>query len=380
MRTKKGRKGKESGQVLVVAVFAMAVLLGMTALAVDVGFFFHERRNLQNAADAAALAGAQELPANPGLAVQKARDWAANNGIDPNEIQEVTVESTYTANDTISVTVSRDVSFFFARVLGIDQGEVSAHAKAQVGSLTGTTGLAPFGVLEDVVQYCTYQQITQTPPPQSCLTTLKYDVNDVGANIGDLDFDGQGGGADEISKKIKGGNQDPLCSINEPPQPNCPTTEPSKPGNSTGQIREGINWRLNQTTSQCDTIAEVVSPDTDGDGRPEIRPGCNPWRADLTDTDGDGGVCDNITWTDGMRGGCRIIAIPVIQPPLPQASADATNVWFALFWLNPLQNGRCSGNDCEIEGYFIDAEVSVSGLLGRFDPSLTPFVVAKLVE
>ena len=371
---------QESGQALVVAVLVLAVLLGMTALAVDIGFYFHEMRGLQNAADAAALAGARELPANPGLAVQRARDWAANNGINPSEIEQVVVESANAANDTLSVSVRRNVSFFFARVLGIDQGAVTARAKARVGSLTGTTGLMPFGVLENVVQYCTYTQITQATPPPSCLTTLKYDVNDVGANIGDLDYDGKGGGANEIDQKIRGGNKDPLCSINEASHVGCPTTEPSKPGNSTGQIREAINWRLSQTTAECDTIAEVVGPDTDGDGRPEIRTGCNAWGAAAgPDSDNDGGICDNINW-NGTRGSCRIIAIPVIQPPLPQSSMDATNVWFALFWLNPLKAGKCSGNNCEIEGYFINAEVSVSGLLGRLDPTLTPFVVAKLVE
>ena len=50
---------QEFGQGLVLAALAMVVILGFAAMAIDVGLFLHERRELQNAADAAALAGVQ---------------------------------------------------------------------------------------------------------------------------------------------------------------------------------------------------------------------------------------------------------------------------------------------------------------------------------
>ncbi|HLB28737.1 MAG TPA: hypothetical protein VJM69_01235, partial [Dehalococcoidia bacterium] len=79
------------------------------------------------------------------------------------------------------------------------------------------------------------------------------------------------------------------------------------------------------------------------------------------------------------RGRCRIIAIPVIQGAvLPPPNQDVTNWEFALFWLDSLD--QCTGNNCEIKGYWIGAEVRVSGLLGVLDPSITPFTVVKLVE
>jgi hypothetical protein len=49
---------EESGQVLVVAVLSMTALMGFMALATDVGILFWNRRNMQTAADAAAVAGA----------------------------------------------------------------------------------------------------------------------------------------------------------------------------------------------------------------------------------------------------------------------------------------------------------------------------------
>jgi len=373
------RNRGECGQVLILTVLAMAVLLGMVAMAVDVGLFLQERRSLQNAADAAALAGAAYLP-NGVMASDKARDWAVQNGIDGSDGRQI--QAVNVGTDRVEVVVVReDAPFIFGRVLGLTSLDIRARAVAQLGSLSGAVGLTPFGVPENAIKYCAYTQIILPSPPPECLTTLHYNVDDVGSNVGDLDFDGKGGGANELNELIKGGNKNPLCSINETPPPGCPTTEPSKPGNTVGQIRDAIEWRLANTTQHCDTVAETVGPDTDGDGTPELRAGCNPWGGAVgPDSDGDGGTCDNINWTDGTHGSCLIIATPVIQPPLPKSSGDATNVAFALFWLKGFDKNRCKGNDCEIDGYFINAEVSVTGLFVTSNPDNTPFVVLRLVE
>jgi Flp pilus assembly protein TadG len=57
------RKG-ERGQVLVMAALMMPVLLGMLALVLDVGNAYAQRRFMQNAADAASLAGARYMALN----------------------------------------------------------------------------------------------------------------------------------------------------------------------------------------------------------------------------------------------------------------------------------------------------------------------------
>ena len=48
----------ERGQILVLLVLAMIGMLGLTALAVDGGMVYADRRYMQSAADAATLAGA----------------------------------------------------------------------------------------------------------------------------------------------------------------------------------------------------------------------------------------------------------------------------------------------------------------------------------
>jgi hypothetical protein len=51
------KKSSEKGQVLVLLVLAIVALLGFTALAIDGGLVYSDRRHAQNAADASSLAG-----------------------------------------------------------------------------------------------------------------------------------------------------------------------------------------------------------------------------------------------------------------------------------------------------------------------------------
>lgn len=48
----------QRAQALIGAVLAMAVLIGMVAMTIDVGMLLRNRRQFQNSADAMALAGA----------------------------------------------------------------------------------------------------------------------------------------------------------------------------------------------------------------------------------------------------------------------------------------------------------------------------------
>ena len=52
----------EAGQTLVIFALTLPVLLGMCAIVIDFGNLFVEKRSLQQAADASALAAAQRLP------------------------------------------------------------------------------------------------------------------------------------------------------------------------------------------------------------------------------------------------------------------------------------------------------------------------------
>lgn len=76
-------KKREQGQVLIILVGAIVALFGFTALAIDGGMMWSDRRHAQNAADAAALAGAYQLavnPSNESNIIDKAEGRAEDNG------------------------------------------------------------------------------------------------------------------------------------------------------------------------------------------------------------------------------------------------------------------------------------------------------------
>jgi hypothetical protein len=69
MRNRSG----ENGQVIVLVLLSMGLLLGVLALAIDVGVLFRAKRNVQIAADAAAFAGALDYYYNGSDATAESR-------------------------------------------------------------------------------------------------------------------------------------------------------------------------------------------------------------------------------------------------------------------------------------------------------------------
>jgi hypothetical protein len=69
---------RERGQILPIVVLALLALLGVSAFAIDVAYAYYAKRQLQAATDAAALAGAQDLP-DTATAVTTASHYATVN-------------------------------------------------------------------------------------------------------------------------------------------------------------------------------------------------------------------------------------------------------------------------------------------------------------
>jgi len=73
----------ESGQsAVVLAAFMGIVMVGFLAVALDVGYLFHEKRMAQAAADAAAVAAAEEIPSGSTAETNAAEAMAKLNGFD----------------------------------------------------------------------------------------------------------------------------------------------------------------------------------------------------------------------------------------------------------------------------------------------------------
>jgi len=141
---------KENGIVAIFVGLALVALVGILAYAIDTGSLYQTRRSMQSTADAAALAGVQDLPDNPGDAVQSAIDYAVTQDIaisSSNVI--VSIESTFVSNDTITVRVSDPaVKTVFAGIFGINSAAVGAAATAMIGSPAAYKGLVPWYLVE----------------------------------------------------------------------------------------------------------------------------------------------------------------------------------------------------------------------------------------
>ena len=123
----------ENGYVAVIVALSMTMILGFTAFVVDYGQMANKRRLLQNAADAAALAAAIELPADTGLAINRGRNaalsYAGANGVSDTGTN-VTVSHPSTSE--VKVEVKQQVPLSFAQVItGKKEAVVKASATAK---------------------------------------------------------------------------------------------------------------------------------------------------------------------------------------------------------------------------------------------------------
>lgn len=131
---------EERGSVLILVAFVMVALIGITAVAIDGGRLYIEKSILQKAADAGALAGAQELPMNSSAAVTSANEVAAINNRPASNIE------IGSGNKWIRVTTSSTVDLTFGKIFGYATVPVEAKAKVELNPLTSGTGVIPLGI------------------------------------------------------------------------------------------------------------------------------------------------------------------------------------------------------------------------------------------
>ena len=137
---------------MVMIVVAIAALVGIVALVIDVGSWFRAQRQLQTAADAAALAGVQEMP-NQSSASSLATSYANTNAAGATKV--ITFPTSGAGNcpagtgstDTVNVCLSKPAQGVFSKLYGLASITVHAHARARVGSPGSLKNVAPVAVL-----------------------------------------------------------------------------------------------------------------------------------------------------------------------------------------------------------------------------------------
>jgi hypothetical protein len=138
---------REAGQVVVLFALMLPVLLGLTAMVVDLGNVFVERRTLQKAADAAALAASQDPAHAPTLAP---RYTAANGG--PSSLQPCPPSAQPLSDgggcytwpykgdpDKVEIVITKSVTTLFAKIVGVSRFKIKVRAVAMKNLQTTTT-------------------------------------------------------------------------------------------------------------------------------------------------------------------------------------------------------------------------------------------------
>jgi hypothetical protein len=137
----------ERGQAMVLTTLFIVALLGMAALVLDLGTWFRSQRDLQAVADAAALAGAQELPDSTALATARASEYTSKNGGPSAGVSFSSTVAGFGA-DTIHVELERPAPGFFAKVFGVNSVDIRAKAAAKAGYPSAARWVAPIVVNE----------------------------------------------------------------------------------------------------------------------------------------------------------------------------------------------------------------------------------------
>ena len=139
---------EQRGSFSVAVAIMLTTLLGMAALALDVGRLYVERHRLAAVADASALSAAHRLPGNPDGAAVLAREYLTTNSVDPNDAT-VTVGPD---RHHITVELNRTMTMSFGQLIGIEEKQVAASATAWVGSLSGAQAVVPLGISDGSFQ------------------------------------------------------------------------------------------------------------------------------------------------------------------------------------------------------------------------------------
>jgi Flp pilus assembly protein TadG len=185
------RLNDERGQAVLITVLFLIVLLGASALTIDVGAWYREQRQAQATADQAVLSGAQTLPVSTAQALADTQTYADKNG---GGVVAGSIKTVFglQPNDTVQVTIQRPAPGFFAKVLGVGNVTVQAKAAARAGLPIAVYGAAPI-VVNKLHPLLSGTDAAGNPCPCFNIeTTIPLDKQGAPGAFGFVDFDNTG--------------------------------------------------------------------------------------------------------------------------------------------------------------------------------------------
>lgn len=218
------------GAAAILTAISLAVLIGFAALCVDVAVLYVRKQAHVNACDAAALAGAQELPDENSAELHALRTAHRNLN------ERSSIEVKFRGNDSIEVASREEAPLFLAWVFGKSHARVGASARAisQIpnsvrGNFPG--GLRPWALDDDVA----FQW--------GDLVTLKLGSDTekpfgVAGNFQAVQFE-DGPGAEQYRENIKFGTDHPY---------RVGDILTSQPGDMVGPTQQGADFLVEKAT------------------------------------------------------------------------------------------------------------------------------------
>jgi Flp pilus assembly protein TadG len=296
--------------VALFAVFAMC-LLGMCALAIDVGTWYQDKRHLQADADAAALAGAAAIPTNTASAAATAN--FTKNRLTTSE--QVTV--TMPAYDTVTVQTTYAAPTFFSKIFGKSSTTIRATATARIRA----NGVAQHHVSPYVVTIASYN-------------------NGLGTTLFNCDASGNCGTVD------------------------LPMADNTSGGSCSGNVYTGITGNVQGAITDTLDIGQLViggclSPKT-GNAQPSANAVNNLPGSMAQDLQSLGGGQYQVTpqsWDDSQGLPPRLIYVPIVQSFATGTNANMTILFFAWFYMT---GATGSGQGLKINGQYVSMSLPAS--------------------
>ncbi|SEG42563.1 Putative Flp pilus-assembly TadE/G-like [Bryocella elongata] len=229
----------QTGQALIISAIALSMVVGFLGMAVDVGHLWQVKRQLQTAADSAALAAAMEIRTCGSLPNCQAMQDAASSAITENGYSTPTVYTnctnvtstglSLTINDPVCAMGASDPNYgstraveavvttytptYFARIFGFGNFKVGARAEAARTSAGCVYALDPSGdnaVTIDIALMAACSIIDESASPYALTCLLSFTVT-----------------APRI--RVTGGDAGLLCGIVPHPQLNAARPTPNDP-------------------------------------------------------------------------------------------------------------------------------------------------------
>ena len=147
-------RSRERGQVLAIVALGLVAIVAMTGLVLDGGSTFVQRRDMQNVADAATMAGTYDYvnTKSPSSAVAAAKAAALANGYTEGTdgVAIDVVVNEMAAATTVQVSIRKPHRNHFSGIVGMPTWDVATTATAIGGPPNTAIGAAPLIFNDDV--------------------------------------------------------------------------------------------------------------------------------------------------------------------------------------------------------------------------------------